>query len=703
MNKISMLAFAGFLTLFFSTNSFANETTTTLSESALSSVTISDSQVADSEVSGFFDVSVKELPASLHILSAKKLEENNVQRLSEITTLDASASDSYNAAGYWDALSIRGFTLDNRTSYLRENLPINAETFIALENKEQIDILKGLSGAQVGVSSPGGVVNYKVKRPTIKDLRAVKMQVGEQGSFLTAADVGGRSSSAPQFGYRVNLAQENLAPELENAKGSRSLVSFAGDWNLSSASLLQTEVEWSRRSQPSQAGFSLLGNRLPDPVNPRLNLNNQEWTQPVVFEGVAGSVGLKHSFSSSWNLQAVAGFQNLVTDDRLAYPYGCSAENNYDRYCSDGTYDLYDFRSDDEKRATYSGKVSFDGVLQTAALNHKVSVGVMTANQQTRVQKQAYNYVGVGNVEGTAQLPQDPALTDEGTNRDSKTTDVFVFDNLKYENWNLWLGLRHSMINRESIRTDGSRAVSHDQAFTLPWFALSYDFEKLIAYASVAQGVESFVTPNKVDYTRAGEYVPDVISHQYEVGLRGNEENTWFVTAFHIDRPLILDQKPLYQVDGTAEHQGLELGGEYRLSKWLLEGSAMVLKARRKDASVAENLNDKNPINVPSHTLRAQASYLVSDIKGLTLNTRLVQEGSRAVTADNTVTLPTWTRWDVGASYNAAIADVKTQWRVSVDNVLDARYWKESPEQYGHLYLYPGQARTFWLSLQAAL
>lgn len=704
MNKISMLAFASFLMLHFSTNSFADEvTTTTVQESALSSVTISDSQDTDTEVSGFFDVSVKELPASLHILSSKKLEENNIQKLSDITILDASASDSYNAAGYWDALSVRGFTLDNRTSYLRENLPINAETFIALDNKEQIDVLKGLSGAQVGVSSPGGVVNYKVKRPTLKDVRDVKMQVGEQGSFLTTADVGGRVESAPEFGYRLNLAQENLAPELKNAEGSRSLVSFAGDWNWSSATLLQTELEWSRRSQPSQAGFSLLGNKLPDPVNPRLNLNNQAWTQPVVFEGVTGSAGLKHNLSSSWNLQILAGFQNLATDDRLAYPYGCSAENNYDRYCSDGTYDLYDFRSDDEKRATYSGKVSFDGVLQTAALTHKLSVGVMTAHQQTRVQKQAYNYVGVGNVEGTAQLPGNPALTDEGTNLDSTTTDVFVFDNLKYQSWNLWLGLRHSMMNRESIRTDGSRAVSHDQAFTLPWFALSYDFEKFLTYASVAQGVESFVTPNKVDYTHAGEYVPDVISHQYEMGLRGTEENTWFITAFHIDRPLILDQKPLYQVDGTAEHQGFELGGEYRFSKWHFEGSAMALKARRKDAKVAISLNDKNPINVPSHTLRAQASYLVSDVKGLTLSTRLVQEGARAVTADNSVTLPTWTRWDVGATYARALGGVKTQWRVSVDNVLDTRYWKESPEQYGHLYLYPGQARTFWFSLQAAL
>ena len=29
--------------------------------------------------------------------------------------------------------------------------------------------------------------------------------------------------------------------------------------------------------------------------------------------------------------------QRLKSDDRIAFPFGCSAEGNYDRFCSDGT------------------------------------------------------------------------------------------------------------------------------------------------------------------------------------------------------------------------------------------------------------------------------------------------------------------------------------------------------------------------------
>ncbi|KHD87562.1 MAG: TonB-dependent receptor [Bdellovibrio sp. ArHS] len=699
-----MLAFVSFLTLTFSTKLFAEDlTSSTVSESDIPAVKVVEIAETDSDVSGFFDVSTKELPASLRVLSAKTMTESNIQKLSDVTQVEAAVSNSYNAAGYWDALSIRGFVLDNRTSYLRDTLPINAETFIALENKEQIDILKGLSGAQVGVASPGGVINYKVKRPTTQDLRDVRMEVKERGGFLTAVDVGGRWYGAEDFGYRLNLAQESLRPELKNADGSRSLAAFAGDWNLSANSLFQAEIEWSRRSQPSQAAFSLLGTKLPEPVDPRLNLNNQLWSQPVVFEGLTGSLGFKYSFAANWSASITTAFQDLTTDDRLAYPYGCSSENNYDRYCSDGTFDLYDFRSDGEKRRTSSLKSTVDGLLHTGVIKHKLSFGVLTSQQKTRVQKQAYNYVGVGNVDGTAQLPADPALTDEGTHRDSVTTDFFVFDNLTYEKWNLWVGIRYSHIQRDSIRTDGSRSVAHEQGFLLPWLGLSYESEKFMTYVSASQGAESFVTPNKADYVHAGEYLPDVTSHQYEIGLRGLEDNTWFVTAFQIDRPLILDQKPLYQVDGRAEHQGLEIGGDVQWGHWHLEGSAMALKARRKDARIAATLNEKTPINVPSHTLRGQVSYKVSELKGLTLSSRALHEGPRAVTADNEVTLPAWTRWDVGASYAVTFLQTKMQWHLSVQNILDTRFWKESPEQYGHLYLYPGEARTLWLSVQAAL
>lgn len=81
-------------------------------------------------------------------------------------------SDAYNTEGYWDNLTVRGFVIDNRFNYRRDGLPINAETSIPLDNKAQIEVLKGTSGLQAGTSAPGGLVNYVVKRPLAEPLRA---------------------------------------------------------------------------------------------------------------------------------------------------------------------------------------------------------------------------------------------------------------------------------------------------------------------------------------------------------------------------------------------------------------------------------------------------------------------------------------------------------------------------------------------------
>ena len=75
-------------------------------------------------------------------------------------------SDAYNAVGYAEQFSIRGFKLDNASSYRKDGLAISADAQIPLENKERLEVLKGLSGLQAGVAAPGGIVNYVTKRPT---------------------------------------------------------------------------------------------------------------------------------------------------------------------------------------------------------------------------------------------------------------------------------------------------------------------------------------------------------------------------------------------------------------------------------------------------------------------------------------------------------------------------------------------------------
>lgn len=673
-------------------------------QSQLEGITIqSDSDREISEVSGFSGASTDQLPLSSRIFNAAEMQENRVHRLSDLVQFEASASDSYNATGYWDFISIRGFTLGNRDNYQREGLPISAETSIALDNKERIEILKGLSGVQAGASSPGGLVNYVVKRPPQKSLKNLYTEFSGRGNLLLALDFGGRLRSG-EVGYRVNLAQEKLSPNLRFADGSRSLVALAADWRLREDQLLEAELEWSLRSQPSQAGFSLLGNRVPDPGDPNLNLNNQPWSQPVVFAGLTGTLRYSQIVSPTAQWVVSAGSQSLTTDDRLAYPFGCSSENSYDRFCSDGTFDLYDYRSEDEKRTVDAIKIYLSKQNQGETWEHSLTLGVLASNSRERFQRQAYNFVGTGNVQGTNVLPADPSLTGEGTHRDSSSTEIFLNNSLKRGAWHGWFGLRYGQLHRGSVRTDGSRPTNYSQNFALPWAAVSYDFTESLVYISWGQGLESFVVPNKSGYLKPGEFVPDVLSEQIEAGIRGGDQGfRWNVAAFTLRRPVVEDQKPLFQIDGWAQHQGIEVQGARESGPWTLAVSAMILDAQRRGATLASTLNGRWPSNVPESTLRGQLDYRVPGVQGLALNTRISREGERAVLPDNSLKLPAWIQWDVGGAYALALLGRPAQLSLTVENVTDQRFWRESPIQYGHVYFYSGEARNIYLSLQTAL
>lgn len=85
------------------------------------------------------------------------------------------------------------------------------------------------------------------------------------------------------------------------------------------------------------------------------------------------------------------------------------------------------------------------------------------------------------------------------------------------------------------------------------------------------------------------------------------------------------------------------------------------------------------------------------------MNARVSHEGSRAVLADNSLMLPSWTQWDLVGKYEFSLQKIPTTLSFGVENLSDNKFWRESPTQYGHVYLYPGESRNFFLGLQATL
>jgi iron complex outermembrane recepter protein len=691
-------------------------TSASVAQTTLEAVTVTGRAVPALTIGGWSDAPLNKSPFQASIVTAEQMRDRGVQRLSDLTRIDPSVSDAYNTEGYWDYLTVRGFVIDNRFNYRRDGLPINAETRIALDNKDRVEILKGTSGLQAGTSAPGGLVNFVVKRPSDLASRVAFLGWQQNGSIMGAVDINQRFGVNDAFGLRLNAAAERLNPQVRDAQGQRHLLAVAGDWRLSADTLLEAEFETSHRSQPSVPGFSLLGNKVPAPVDPRINLNNQPWSLPVVLDGNTASIRISQKLAPGWRATLHAATQQLTSQDRIAFPYGCSAENNYDRYCSDGTFDLYDFRSENEKRRTDALEATLHGVFQTGGFGHAASIGVLRSEVKQRFEKQAYNYAGAGNVQGTAITPADPTLGDENTNRDEKSTELFVRDAVKLnDNFTAWLGLRHTALQRESVRTNGTRPTAYDQSINTPSVALSYAINPdTMAYASWGKGVESEVTPNRLRFTNAGVALPALQSRQVELGLKGGSKDLgWSLAWFDINRPAFSDvgsdcgndtpgNTCTHQADGGARHRGIEGTAAWRLGAWAWQGGAQWLHARR-EGSINTALNGMQPTNVPAATLKLQGSYDVASLSGLSLSAALISESKRMVLEDNSMSVPGYSRIDASMRFDSSLAGKTTLWRAGLDNVFNRRAWKESPLQFGHVYLFPLAPRTLRLSVDVAL
>jgi len=682
-------------------------------------VTVTGRAPPSAAVAGFDDTPLSRAPFSATVIGPSALTDAGVSNLADIARVSPGLSDAYNAIGYWSNFTVRGYALDQRSNFRRDGLPISAETSLWLGNKNSVDVLRGTSGMQAGVSAPGGLVNLTVKRP-IGTLRSAALGFESDGTVGLMLDLGDRAADG-RIGWRLSAEATHLDPPLKSARGHREGIAAAGDWRFDTDKLLEAEFELNRQSQPSQPGFSMLGPRVPDArdSDPHINLNNQPWSLPVVFVGETASLRWTQRLAGDLNFVAHAMTQWLRTDDRIAFPFGCTDDNGTpadpsddiyypDRYCPSGKFDFYDFRSEGEHRRSDALDLSLGGRAALWGQEHRWRAGVLGSRQRVDIPRGAFNFAGTGTIDGLSVVPPNPAITAEGSNSDDRSIEAYARDQwLLTPDATLWLGLRATHLKRYSVVTDGSYATNDSRTFTTPWLAASLQLDaRTIAYASAGEGVETPSAPSSPLYNNPTQALPAQKSRQLETGIKF-DSGAWNASAvaFDIRRPFVTDDACAAGctriVDGQQRHRGIELDAGWRGGPWSVQAGGTWLRAQR-ERSIDPADDGLKPTNVPERSLRGQLGYQVPALPELWFGATVSNEAARFILPDNSASIPSWTRLDLVARLVQRVADTTLTWRLGVDNATDRRAWRESPFQFGHVYLYPLAPRTWRASLAAA-
>ncbi len=673
-------------------------------------------EVENTQIGGF-QAPLAKTPQSISVLSSDLLNASATKTLSQAAKLDASLTDNYNAAGYIESLSVRGFTLDQAANFRRNGLATSNYQPIALENKASIEVLKGVAGLQSGISAPGGLLNFVTKQPLAQNATSLAIDTDQFGTAKAHLD---HSARVGGVGLRVNLASEKLGSAADRAAGRRTLASAALAAELSAATAIAAEIDVHRKSQPSVPGVGLLdvdgdgiAETLPRNIRPRLNLNNQIWSLPVDSNSVNATASLNHRLNDRWGATLALSHFNSRIDDRVAFPDGCSTAANYvyPGLCANGDVDIYDFRSDGERRRVSSAQAALRGRLEAMQAQHDVRLELATRDGRTRMQpRSAYNFVGTTNVDAPIALQADPSLTSVNTNSADRTTELTFSAKSTWSSFiQSFAGVRLSRAHRESIRTDGAGAVAFNESTATPWLGVAVNpTPQVMAYVSWGQGVELDAVPNRpAEFTNFGAALRALKSEQWEIGTKWQPmpRLTFSAAAFTIEKPYADDRieasglRTRIAGGKRARHRGLEAGVVGRINESLsIQASATYLDARFiraiNDGEINRRVN-----NVPHLAATVFADYKIAAVPGLSVNTLVWHQRGKTATADGRTVLPAAAQIDIGAALQTRVFGQAVTTRIHVENATDRRYWREAPTtSWGGIYLFPSTARTVRLS-----
>ena len=650
-------------------------------------------------VAGFSDTPLMLTPASVSAIGREQMQDLAIRNTTDAARYDASISDSYNAVGYAEQFSIRGFDLDNASSYRKDGIAISGDTQIPLENKERIEILKGLAGLTAGVATPGGIMNYVTKRPTNTPLRSVTVEARERGTLYGAIDLGGRFNDK-RFGYRVNAAGESLHSYVNGADGARTFVSGALDWQITPQALVQLDMDYQHKSQLTAPGYQLIrGVALPVNVSPKMMLNDQPWAKPV--DTKTSNVGLRfeYQFNDAWKATLSANKHSFKRDDFTAFPYGCSNEGDgyYPGYCSNGDYDVYDYQSVGERKNPFGSQALLQGKFATGALTHELTVGASNFDRSDYFGKYVYDYAGSSNIyhnEIVSPAPGNPTTGPVKEQRTDNERAFFAQDIMSLsQQFKVHAGMRYVQVKRDG---------AGDWDFVLPSVALVYTpNQNWMAYGSVSHGLQhGGVAPKRT--TNQFTVLNPGRSKQVELGVKGALGESLSVTAalFQIQNGLeYTNAVKTFVRNGQQVHRGLELGAQGKAGRNLNYSVSLMALNMKQEGTGNLSLDGKRPPDVAPFKSTTVLEYLVPAIAGLKVNGVWQYSGRKAFDNENTVFVPGYHVFGLGAAYATQLAGVKSTVRATVDNVTDKFYWRDVTPQLGG-YLIPGAPRTLKVSAQ---
>lgn len=649
------------------------------------------------------DLDYMETPFSTITYTEAAIENRNSDNILDvITDTDASVRKQGNGFGlYNDGINLRGFP-----SYGQEfgiNLLFGIAPFsnnYASTIAERIEVLKGPSALLNGIlplGSVGGAVNVVTKRAGSTPLTRLSAGYTSDALWQVHADVGRRFGSEQQFGVRINGARTQGDTAIDHQKVRNSTLGLGLDFRGERLRLSADLLSFDARIDGIDAGL-LLGPTLTSvPRAPRAGslVSGEPWTfrdttdrlllaraELDISDSLMAwlNVGLRNSeykfVATQWQVNDLAGDSTLA---RWRY----SPQENRARAIDLGV----------TARAS------------TGPIGHRLSVNAAVFDQDSYLSASGHSIytplAGSRNIYSPVYLPAPliPAATDVFRQSSKRHTSIGIADTLSFldDRILVTLGLRRQAVDQYGYDiSSGARTPAYESSATTGSAAFVVRASEQIAvYGNYIEGLSPGATA-PAEASNSGEVFAPYRTRQVETGVKmdwGRFSTT--ISAFQIEQPsAYTDPRTLhFSASGEQRNRGIELSffGEPRAGLRLLGGLAWI---QGRLTRTAGGVNQGNTAAaVPEWALKLGAEYDLPWLPGLTLVGNGIHTGKQYVDQANTLSIPSWSRFDIGARYATQVGGRPLTLRANVFNLFDRTYWIS-----GNLWNGVSDPRTFVLS-----
>ena len=672
------------------------------------------------QVGSFRGAKQLDTPLTIAVIPRDVLDTQQASSLIDALRNTAGVTTSQTAPTVYNNMAIRGIDVENRGNYrLNGTLPIVNLTDLPLEDKERVEALKGASALYYGFTTPSGIINLIMKRPTQDPLLALKVFGNSHGRIGGHVDFGGTTGI---LGYRINAVYDRPDSGIDHTRGRRTLIAGAFDIKPTDNLTIQLDGEhiFKKVNEPGIYRFILVPAATPTNLNPAITIPalidpHTNFGPDWAFNRTEATNVLAKAiwkFSPAWEFVASAGLAQL----ERARHFNTIDPNNPNTNPANGPVGEFPLSISYQPVAKYRNlnyRAEIAGAFETFGIKHELLSGGPINRRSNRssastAQTCFYN-TATGALLGagfpTTPVPAGatrqtcrqsitnphpiPQLGEPLPNQNNPTeiTDkgLFLFDRMEFTEWLQVLGgIRISDYQEKRLDT-GVKTFSA-KPNSLSFGAVLKPVESVSIYGTYIEGLES--TPAApTTAVNANEQLPPSQSTQYEAGVKWEPWRGFLFQAayFNIKRDSeVINGANRWVKDGRSTYKGVELSATGNVTPdWSVYASALFLDAKYTSGSptiltptISPTIVGNRIENAPKRAFSLATEYRFTDmLPGFSLNAAVYHTGNRAINSRNQAFIPGHTLFDVGAGYSTDIAGVDTTFRISAENVTGKRHW----------------------------